>query len=49
MKRGNLELYGTSEESISAEAMGTYMLNLSSDKILELKNCYYISKIIRKR
>ena len=47
LKRGDLELYGVSGESISAEAAGTCMLDLPSDKYLELKNCYYMSKVIR--
>ena len=46
-ERGDLELYGASGEFISTETVGTYMLDLPSDKILELKDCYYISKIIR--
>ena len=48
LKRDNLELYGTSGESISVEAIGTYILELPSSKILELKNCYYMPKVIKK-
>ena len=47
MERGDLEHYGVSGESISAEAMRTYMLDLPSDKILELKDYYYMSEVIR--
>ena len=46
LKRGNLELYDANGESISTEAMGTSMLDLSLDKIFELKDCYYIPKVI---
>ena len=47
LKRGDLELYGASGESISAESVGTCMLDLPWDKILELKDYYYMPKIIR--
>ena len=47
LKRGDLELYGASGESISIEAVKICMLDLSSNKILELKDCYYIPKVIR--
>ena len=47
LKRGNLELYSASEESISIEAVGTCILDLPSDKILELKDYYYMPKVIR--
>ena len=47
LKRGDLELYNASGESISAEVVGTCMLDLSSGKILVLKDCYYIPKIIK--
>ena len=40
LKRGNLELYGASGESISAETVEICMLDLLSDKILELKDYY---------
>ena len=47
LKKGDFELYGARGESIQVEAIGTYMLKLPSRKILELKNCYYMPKIIR--
>ena len=47
LKEGDFELYGTGGESIQAEAVGINSLKLSSGKILELKNCYNMSKIIR--
>ena len=47
LKKGDFELYGTGGESIQAEAVGTYMLKLPSEKILELENYYYMPKIIR--
>ena len=47
LKEGDFELYGAGGESIQAEAIGNYILKLSSGKILELKDCYYMPKIIR--
>ena len=47
MKKGNLELYGASRETIYAEAIGTYMMLFPLGKILKLKDCYYISNIVR--
>ena len=47
LKKGYFELYGAGGESIQAEVVGTYMLKLPSEKILELENYYYMSKIIR--
>ena len=47
LKRGVLELYGINGESISIEAVKICMLDLSSDKILKLKDCYYMPKAIR--
>ena len=47
LKRGNLELYGASGESISTETMKTYMLDLPSGKTLKLKGYYYMPKVIR--
>ena len=46
LKKGDFKLYIAEGESIQAEAVGTYMLKLSSEKILELENYYYIPKII---
>ena len=43
----DFELYGAGGESIQAEAIGTYILKLSSGKILEFKDYYYMPKIIR--
>ena len=43
----DFELYGAGGESIQAEAIGNYISKLSSGKILELKDCYYMPKIIR--
>ena len=47
MKKGDFELYGARRESIQVEAVGTYLLKLPFEKILELENCYYVSKIVR--
>ena len=47
LKEGNFELYGAGGDPIQAEAVGTYVLKLPSGKILELRNCYYMPKIIR--
>ena len=47
LKKGDFELHGTGGESIQAKTVGTYMLKLPFEKILELKNCYYMPKIIR--
>ena len=47
LKRGNLELYSASGESISAEAVGTCMFDLSSDKILELKDYYSCQRLLK--
>ena len=47
LNKGDFKLFGTSGESIQAEAIGTKVLKFSSDKILELKIYYYILKIIR--
>ena len=47
LKKGDFELYGARGESIQVEAIGTYMLKLPYEKILELENCYYMPKIIK--
>ena len=47
LEKGDFELYGASDESIQAEAVGTYPMLLPSGKILELVNCYYVPNIIR--
>ena len=47
LKRGDLEFYDASGESISIVVVGTCMLDLLSDKILELKDSYYMLKIIK--
>ena len=47
MKEDNFELNSNGGESIQAEAVGTYILKLPFGKILELKDYYYIPKIIR--
>ena len=47
LKKGDFELYGAGGESIQAEAVWTYILKLPFGKILELKNYYYMPKIIR--
>ena len=47
LKKGDFELYGAGGKSIQAEAIGTYMLKLPSEKILELENYYYMPKIIK--
>ena len=47
LKEGDFELYGAGGESIQAKAVGTYILKLSSGKILELRDYYYMPKIIR--
>ena len=40
-------LFGASEESIKAEAIGTILLKLPSNKILKLKDCYYMPNIVK--
>lgn len=47
LKKGDFELYGAGGESIQAEAVGTYNLELPSGKLLQLEDCYYMPKIIR--
>ena len=47
LKEGDFGLYGAGGDSIQAEAVGTYILKLPSGKILELKDCYYMPKVIR--
>ena len=47
MNNGDFKLFSTSGESIQAEAVGTKILKLPSDKILELKIYYYIFNIVR--
>ena len=47
LKKGDFQLHGESGEAIYAEAVGTYILLLPSSKILELRDCYYISNIVR--
>ena len=47
LKEGDFSLYGAGGETIQAEAIGTYILKLPFGKILELKDCYYMSKVIR--
>ena len=47
LKRGDLKLFDTSGESISAKTMGTCMLKSILDKTLELEEYYYMPKIIR--
>ena len=47
MKEDNFELYGTRGESIQAETIGINILKLPSGKILELKDYYYMPKIIK--
>ena len=47
LKKDDFELYSAEGESIQVETVGTYMSKLPFRKILELENCYYMSKIIR--
>ena len=47
LNKDDFKLFGASGESIQAEAVGTRILKLSSDKILKLKTCYYILNIVR--
>ncbi|MCR4790616.1 MAG: DDE-type integrase/transposase/recombinase, partial [Treponemataceae bacterium] len=47
LKKGDFELYGAGGESIQAEAVGTYILELPSGKFLKLEDCYFMPKIIR--
>ena len=47
LKKGDFKLYGVRGESIQVETIGTYILKLPSEKILELENYYYMPKIIR--
>ena len=47
MKEEDFGLYGVGGDSIQEEAIGTYILKLPFAKILELKDCYYIPKVIR--
>ena len=47
LKKDEFKLFGASGETISAEAMGTYLLELSKGRTLELKFCYYMPNVIR--
>ena len=47
LNKGDFELFNASGESIHAEAVETYLLKLSSSKILELEDCCYMSRLIR--
>ena len=47
LKKGDFKLYEAEGESIQAEAVGTKILKLPYEKILELTSCYYMPKIIR--
>ena len=40
-------LFDASEESIQTETVGTKLLKLPSDKVLELKDHYYVPNIVR--
>ena len=39
-------LFDTSGESIRTEVVRTLILKLPSNKVLELKNCYYVPRIV---
>ena len=47
LNKDDFELFGASGESIQVETMRIKILKLSSDKVLELKTCYYIFKVIK--
>ena len=47
LQEGDFELYGAGGESIQVEVVGTYILKLPSEKFLELRDCYYMPKIIK--
>ena len=47
LNKDNFELFGASRESIQAEVVRIRILKLPSNKILELKTCYYILNIVR--
>ena len=47
LKKDEFKLLSVSGESISAEAMGTFLLKLPLKRNLELEECYYMPKIIR--
>ena len=48
LKEGDFVLHGANEESIQAEAVGTYYLFVSIGKTIVLRDCYYMPNVIKK-
>ena len=47
LERGDMDLRVGERSIIGAEAVGTYSLSLPSGMVLELKDCYYVPRLIK--